>query len=191
MRSAPSSSQPLYRQMSSNWLPGYCTCPPREEASSDLLPPPANPCTEGRAAIGYLDIVLVRQGKKPHQTKSSYWLPGYRTCPPREEASSDKEQLMAIIGYRTCLPREEASSDKEQLLAIRYLDIILVRQWEKSHEICFLLKPTVVEEEEQVSTNLQTHILHSRFEKMFKIMIKKFNLKIISKTVRKTSTLVF
>jgi len=67
MMSAPSSSQPLYRKESNYWLPGYCTCPPREEASSDkeqllatwilYLSTKGRSLFRQRAAIGYLDIV--------------------------------------------------------------------------------------------------------------------------------------
>ncbi len=71
------------KKKSSYWLPGCYTCPPVGEVPWDLLPPPANRCTERRAAIGYLDVILVRQ-------------------------------------------------------------------WEKSHEICSLLQPTIVQKEEQI-----------------------------------------
>jgi hypothetical protein len=50
----------------------------------------------------------------------------------------------------------------ERRAAIGYLDLILVRQWEKSYEICSLLQPAVVQKEQKVSTSLQPHILHNR-----------------------------
>jgi hypothetical protein len=53
-----------------------------------------------------------------------------------------------------------ASCCTERRAAIGYLDIVLVRQWEKSHQIYSLLQPTVVQKEEKVSTSLQLHILY-------------------------------
>jgi hypothetical protein len=121
------------------------------------------------AAIGYLDIVLVHQGKKPHQTKCSYstWILYLST------KGRSLIRQRAAIGYLDIVfVRQGKKPHQTKSSYWLYLDIVLVRQWEKSHEICSLLQPTVVEEEKQVSANLQTHILHSRFEKMFKIMVK-------------------
>jgi hypothetical protein len=68
---------------------------------------------------------------------------------------------MSPILYFLCISGFE-SRELRRRAAIGYLDVILVRQWEKFHEICSLLQPTVVQEEEQVSPSLQTRILHSK-----------------------------
>ncbi len=120
---------------------------------SDLLPAPVNLFTKRRAAIGYLDIILVCQGKKPRQTKSSYWLPGCYTCPPTGEVPS------------VLLP-PPANRCTERRAPIGYLDIILVRQWEKSHKLCSLLQPTVVQKRELLLTTWILYLSASRRNSM-------------------------
>jgi hypothetical protein len=65
-------------------------------------------------------------------------------------------------GYGLCCTERRAA------IGYQYLDIVLVRQWEKSHEICSFLQPTVVQKEEKVSTSLQPHILQNTWKRGFK-----------------------